>query len=765
MTNPKLIATPFAENGDKNSIPETNTDPSKPQLASMSVGFPPVTQQKISEGGIPPERDDFNGILNLYGQHLVHLNKGLPYEFDQDFANLIGGYPLNSRLMLSNGDIVQSKIANNTTNPNNDLTSWSLGSWVSKIDLVSNLATKKASNGDICSVKEYIDGMGGGLFVFYKGDISPANGVNVIQGNGGNWYRIGWKSPTVYDAGINGAETDVTVKFQALVDAATAYGYSVDLCGKEVKITQLDIPSNTSLKNGTINVLSSTWQNTYGRAPLMLKNTDRNAVGVDYEIKSNYESISTIENIYFEEITFKADTFCGLFFKFNKLSFIRCKGYWNQQNLFKFVGGINGTPLVPDTPTSYSLTDPINGRCEYINIHDGYWFGGYRNKDFSSPFRFNGCGKVTISGGINDSPLGWHIDSYNKDFTLVGADYINSNQAVVDDTTNGTAQADMIALYVGQNSYNINAIGGRWRNFGKKGLYAECCSQVVLDGINAEMTIANNVATFADLQPNWKDNANSVWGNVADVTIKNCTSKGTRYGIQTTPFNNVKSLRNINIFDNQISTNANFDALSLVGVENYEIKNNKFIGNFTLALNNTKGVVKYNEFVNGSNYALYISDLVDGDFPECIGNDFIVSSGSAIYNNGGSTKSGAIVGGKIVSGTGSPLMQLGTAANIVCYDFENGITQRSQSFSQNINLAAGATSSTIIKSISGVKEGWIPNLTIHGIVAFGYDLTITCSAEVDGISFKIKNNGATAVNFTPNMLLKLNSFCDQVFRN
>ncbi|AYP68982.1 hypothetical protein [Acinetobacter phage vB_AbaM_IME284] len=123
MTNPTLITTPFAENGDKNIIPESVG--ANPQNATMQAGFPPITQQKISEGGIPPERNDFNGILNLYGQHIVHLNKGLPYEFDQSFANAIGGYPLNSRLMLSNGDIVQSTIANNVNNPNSDMTGWS----------------------------------------------------------------------------------------------------------------------------------------------------------------------------------------------------------------------------------------------------------------------------------------------------------------------------------------------------------------------------------------------------------------------------------------------------------------------------------------------------------------------------------------------------------------------------------------------------------------------------------------------------------------
>lgn len=122
MTNPTLITTPFAENGDKNTIPESVG--AAPQNATMQAGFPPITQQKISEGGIPPERNDFNGMFNLVTQHLVHLNKGLPYEFNQDFANKIGGYPLNARLMLSNGDIVQSIIANNINNPNNNMTGW-----------------------------------------------------------------------------------------------------------------------------------------------------------------------------------------------------------------------------------------------------------------------------------------------------------------------------------------------------------------------------------------------------------------------------------------------------------------------------------------------------------------------------------------------------------------------------------------------------------------------------------------------------------------
>lgn len=122
MTNPTLVTTPFAENGDKNIIPQSVG--AEPQNATQDEGFPEVTQTPISAGGIPPERKDVNGIFNLYGQHIVHLNKGLPYEFDATFATAIGGYPLHARIMLTNGDIVRNTVANNTNNPNSNTTGW-----------------------------------------------------------------------------------------------------------------------------------------------------------------------------------------------------------------------------------------------------------------------------------------------------------------------------------------------------------------------------------------------------------------------------------------------------------------------------------------------------------------------------------------------------------------------------------------------------------------------------------------------------------------
>nr|DAF69009.1 MAG TPA: tailspike protein [Caudoviricetes sp.] len=182
MTNPTLITTPFAENGDKNVIPESVG--AEPQNATMQAGFPPITQQKISEGGIPPERNDFNGILNLYGQHIVHLNKGLPYEFDQAFANRIGGYPIGSELVLSDGlTKVVSTIANNTNDPNVNMMGWvKSGNIITVESFAEMLAIENPKNG----MRVYVNNLGNFHFIDDDGwvkDKTTTNGgeVNVLD--------------------------------------------------------------------------------------------------------------------------------------------------------------------------------------------------------------------------------------------------------------------------------------------------------------------------------------------------------------------------------------------------------------------------------------------------------------------------------------------------------------------------------------------------------------------------------------------------------
>lgn len=186
MTNPTLITTPFAENGDKNTIPESVG--AKPQNATMQAGFPPITQQKISEGGIPPERNDFNGILNLYGQHIVHLNKGLPYEFDQAFANAIGGYPIGAELVLSDGlTKVVNTVANNTNNPNVDMTGWFNPSTYPDVITARNAGFKCDGSDETALALQCIEN---GFHILIP--MGSTIGIDVSSGIGTQWaYGLG----------------------------------------------------------------------------------------------------------------------------------------------------------------------------------------------------------------------------------------------------------------------------------------------------------------------------------------------------------------------------------------------------------------------------------------------------------------------------------------------------------------------------------------------------------------------------------------------
>ena len=122
---PKLLKTPFAidaAEGFRTDIQESTG--AAPNSATYQVGFPPVTMQSIASNGMPPKGSDLNGVLYDITDNLVFLTQGGGYGFDAAYATSIGGYPLNARLRLTNGDIVRSTIDGNANDPNVDMTGW-----------------------------------------------------------------------------------------------------------------------------------------------------------------------------------------------------------------------------------------------------------------------------------------------------------------------------------------------------------------------------------------------------------------------------------------------------------------------------------------------------------------------------------------------------------------------------------------------------------------------------------------------------------------
>lgn len=120
LTQPTLLLKPFAQSGDKNTLPDVNPDTDNPQLADLTNGFPQITSLSPDDGGLPPERKDFNGLGYLTTSYDFFYQAGGTFTYSPTIASAIGGYPLGARLWYTNpigvSMIVRSTIENNTNN-------------------------------------------------------------------------------------------------------------------------------------------------------------------------------------------------------------------------------------------------------------------------------------------------------------------------------------------------------------------------------------------------------------------------------------------------------------------------------------------------------------------------------------------------------------------------------------------------------------------------------------------------------------------------
>lgn len=78
---PVFMPQPFANSGEKNVIP--NSGGEVLGNASFASGFPRVTETPIELGGVPPQRKDFNGILNVLSTFAFFAQSGGVYEYSE----------------------------------------------------------------------------------------------------------------------------------------------------------------------------------------------------------------------------------------------------------------------------------------------------------------------------------------------------------------------------------------------------------------------------------------------------------------------------------------------------------------------------------------------------------------------------------------------------------------------------------------------------------------------------------------------------------
>jgi hypothetical protein len=122
---PPLVPQPFANDagpGFINTIPDTTGSTS---LASYQLGFPPLTFQPVASGGVPPQGQDFNGILNAVTQHLFALQGGQLQKYRADVSAALGGYALGALIAMADGaGYWINMLEGNTTNPDTGGANW-----------------------------------------------------------------------------------------------------------------------------------------------------------------------------------------------------------------------------------------------------------------------------------------------------------------------------------------------------------------------------------------------------------------------------------------------------------------------------------------------------------------------------------------------------------------------------------------------------------------------------------------------------------------
>lgn len=250
MTQPEFLPSVFAKDGDANKIPATNDGTAG--LASFALGFPQITQTPIAQGGIPPQRMDFNGIFNRITEFLMYVQSGGVFAYDATQSYDPGAF------VISGGTYYKCIKANSSTDPHapGETAYWDL---LIPADIVQEvtaeagqLSVKKKDGspqkfpiGRVTEVAEV-----GGVVTVTKEDGSKSTfkvvtSVNSDGGTGGNvtvssgvvagdvsnvnawWVKLGGTIPLIIQGGIqstSGRTSTITLPITFSSNLWVAYG-------------------------------------------------------------------------------------------------------------------------------------------------------------------------------------------------------------------------------------------------------------------------------------------------------------------------------------------------------------------------------------------------------------------------------------------------------------------------------------------------------------------------------------------------------------
>lgn len=210
-TEPQIIIKAFAEDGDY-SLPPASASTT---IANQETGYPERQSQPLDSNGLPVNREQTNGVFNLYSQHILWQQNGGQYTFEEDVATA-GGYKIDAILWCESNksyqrSLVDNNVANFVTNPEyiNDGVYWVTQSGT----LAPNVETLAASS--IANTSMTLNGDLIALGIESRVDA----GFDYRVSGTSTWTRTAlteYESFQVYSEGISGLTENTTYEFRAV---------------------------------------------------------------------------------------------------------------------------------------------------------------------------------------------------------------------------------------------------------------------------------------------------------------------------------------------------------------------------------------------------------------------------------------------------------------------------------------------------------------------------------------------------------------------
>ena len=189
------ITSRFAKNGSK-KVPPSTASQAGSGRASQLEGFKKINATPLSQGGIPPYREDFNGIFYLFSQFLLWYQQGGIMKYDATLD-----YEVNNEVYYNNTKYrcIQNNGASTTVKAPTDTSYWEVINNVG--DPVRYNTVQSLSVSQQLQARTNIDALGIGEFNTHGGVkfTTDSDYLYLLSTNNDILSKLPWQTiPNVY---------------------------------------------------------------------------------------------------------------------------------------------------------------------------------------------------------------------------------------------------------------------------------------------------------------------------------------------------------------------------------------------------------------------------------------------------------------------------------------------------------------------------------------------------------------------------------------